>query len=214
MEIIKKKISELVPYANNAKRHNEDQVLKIASSIREFGFNVPVIIDKDSNIIAGHGRTLAAKKIGMDSVPCIMVDHLSDMQRKAFALAENKVAEVGGEWDEKKLKTEIESLLESVGLLDAAGFTDTEIDKLLAVDLEDEESQLDSIAKMELQPFEKYDYIMLLFDNDQEFSNACERLEIKQVAVEYNAKCKKVGLGRVVKGSKFLEIVNEIHNSK
>jgi len=214
MKIEERNTEELLPYANNAKRHSDDQVYKLASSIKEFGFNVPVIVDKKNNIIAGHGRVLAAKKIGLKKVPCIQLDHLTEKQRKAFALAENKISEVSGEWDEKNLKAEIESLLDSAAMLDAAGFSDEEIDKLLTADVEDEENKLDQIAKMELQPFEQYDYIMLVFDNDQEFSNCCEQLEIKQVEVVYNPKLKKVGLGRVIKGSRLLNLLNEIRNHK
>jgi hypothetical protein len=102
---------KLIPYARNAKKHDAAQVSKIAGSIREFGFNNPVLIDKDNGIIAGHGRVMAAQKLELKDVPCIRLGHLTDTQRKAYILADNRLAEVGGGWDEEMLKNELTSLL-------------------------------------------------------------------------------------------------------
>lgn len=106
---------------NNAKIHNEEQVLKIASSIREFGFLSPVLIDKDYNIIAGHGRVLAAKKIEMEEVPCVFIDGLTDAQRKAYILADNRLSEIA-EWDMDLVNSELEQLMELDFDLDLTGF--------------------------------------------------------------------------------------------
>ena len=82
--------SKLIPYVNNARTHNEEQITKLRSSLREFGFINPVIIDKDFNIIAGHGRVMAAKAESIDKVPCVLVDYLSEAQKKAYILADNR----------------------------------------------------------------------------------------------------------------------------
>ena len=101
---------KLIPYARNAKKHDAAQVSKLAGSIREFGFNNPVLIDKDNGIIAGHGRVMAAQKLELKEVPCIRLGHLTDTQRKAYILADNRLAEVGGGWDEEILKLELADL--------------------------------------------------------------------------------------------------------
>src|SRR5699024_119135 len=88
------KTANLIHYANNAKVHSEEQVTKIASSIKEFGFVNPIIIDGDNGVIAGHGRLMAAKKLGLDDVPVLEVDHLTEAQRKAYILADNRLGEV------------------------------------------------------------------------------------------------------------------------
>jgi DNA modification methylase len=102
--------NKLIPYARNAKKHDAAQVAKLAGSIREFGFNNPVLIDKDNGIIAGHGRVLAAQSLALESVPCIRLGHLTDTQRRAYILADNRLAEIGGGWDEEMLKLELAEL--------------------------------------------------------------------------------------------------------
>lgn len=102
-------LSKLIPYANNAKIHSEEQVTKIASSIREFGFLSPVLIDKDFNIIAGHGRVMAAEKLDLDAVPCVFIDGLTEAQRKAYILADNRLGELA-EWDMDLVNMELEAL--------------------------------------------------------------------------------------------------------
>jgi ParB-like chromosome segregation protein Spo0J len=104
------KTSDLIPYARNAKKHDASQVAKLAGSIREFGFTNPVLIDKDNGIIAGHGRVLAAQSLALETVPCIRLGHLTDTQRRAYILADNRLAEIGGGWDEEMLKLELADL--------------------------------------------------------------------------------------------------------
>lgn len=108
MKIIEKKVEELIPYVNNP-RNNEAAVDFVASSIKEFGFKNPIIIDKENVIVAGHTRLAAAKKLGLESVPCIMADDLSEQQIKAFRLADNKTAELAT-WDLEKLEIELEGI--------------------------------------------------------------------------------------------------------
>jgi hypothetical protein len=138
MKIEKIKVADLIPYARNAKLHSEEQVAKIAGSIREFGFCNPVLVDGASppGIIAGHGRVLAARKLGMDEVPCIRLGHLTEAQKRAYILADNRLAEIGGGWDEELLKVEIEELGELDIDLDAIGFGEVDLQDLGIAGLE------------------------------------------------------------------------------
>lgn len=108
LKITYKKTEDLIPYINNP-RNNDNAVDKVASSIKNFGFKVPIVVDADNEIIAGHTRLKAAKKLGMDEVPCIVADDLSDEQIKAFRLADNRVAEFA-EWDFNQLGAELAEL--------------------------------------------------------------------------------------------------------
>ena len=100
---------KLIPYVNNARTHSKEQITKLRSSLREFGFVNPVIVDRQYNIIAGHGRVLAAKEENIAEVPCVFADHLSEAQKKAYILADNRMALDAG-WDEEMLRVEIEGL--------------------------------------------------------------------------------------------------------
>ena len=120
------KIEKLIPYSGNTRTHNEKQVAQIASSIKEFGFTNPILIDSANGVIAGHGRLLAAQKLGMEILPCIRLGHLSDAQRRAYVIADNKLALNAG-WDEEALAAEIERLLEDNFDLDLTGFSEDEI---------------------------------------------------------------------------------------
>jgi DNA modification methylase len=124
--------ADLIPYARNAKKHDPEQVAKLAGSIREFGFNNPVLVDQSNGIIAGHGRVMAAIKLGLESVPVIRLSHLSETQRRAYILADNKLAELGGGWDEEMLKVELEAIKESDLDHLLTGFSDEEMAELLA----------------------------------------------------------------------------------
>ena len=125
------KVSELIPYVNNARTHSQEQVNKLRSSLREFGFVNPVIIDQDKNVIAGHGRLMAAKEEGITEVPCVLVDYLTEAQKKAYILADNRYAQDAG-WDEELLRLEIESLEGMDFDVSLTGFDDQEIADLFA----------------------------------------------------------------------------------
>jgi len=142
MEYIKVKTSELIPYINNARTHDEAQIKKIQSSIREFGFINPVIIDDKNNIIAGHGRVQAALKEGITEVPCIKESHLSEYQKKAYILADNKLAELSG-WDFDLLANEIEELKNSDIDIDMLGFDEKELLELIEEKHDAEEDGFD-----------------------------------------------------------------------
>jgi site-specific DNA-methyltransferase (adenine-specific) len=123
MQIIEKRIEELIDYENNP-RHNEAAVGKVAASIEEFGFKVPIVIDKDNVIIAGHTRRKAAERLGLQTVPCIVADDLTEEQVKAFRLADNKTSEFA-EWDFDKLNEELEELRDMDFDMLAFGFGDS-----------------------------------------------------------------------------------------
>ena len=125
------KVSELIPYVNNARTHSQEQVNKLRSSLREFGFVNPVIIDQDKNVIAGHGRLMAAKEEGITEVPCVLVDYLTDAQKKAYILADNRYAQDAG-WDEELLRLEIEALEGMDFDVSLTGFNEDEISDLFA----------------------------------------------------------------------------------
>ena len=130
MKIKMTPVAQLVPYAGNARTHSDEQIAQIAASITEFGFTNPILTGADDVIIAGHGRLLAAQKLGMDTVPVIVLDHLSEAQRRALVIADNKLAENAG-WDEELLRTELAALDDMDFDLDLMGFSDEELDGLL-----------------------------------------------------------------------------------
>ena len=117
---------DLIPYAGNSRTHDAAQVSQIAASIKEFGFTNPVLIDADNGIIAGHGRVLAAQKLKLDQVPCIRLGHLTDAQKRAYVIADNKLALNAG-WDDDALQAELDRLREEDFDLDLLGFSDNEM---------------------------------------------------------------------------------------
>jgi len=99
-------IGKIIPYAKNSRSHSEHQVSQVAASIKEFGFTNPILIDADNGIIAGHGRLMAAQRLGIDKAPCIRLSHLTESQKKAYVIADNKLALNAG-WDEELLRLEL-----------------------------------------------------------------------------------------------------------
>lgn len=126
-------IDLLRPYERNAKMHPQDQVDKIIASIQEFGFVTPCVIDEEYNLIAGHGRVMAAKEMGLETVPCVFVEGLTEAQRKAYILADNRLGELG-EWDTDIVSEELKSLKDLGFDIDLTGF---DIDDILFEDIED-----------------------------------------------------------------------------
>jgi len=123
-------LARLQPYAKNAKVHGADQVAKIAASMAEFGWTVPCLVAEDGELIAGHGRVLAATQLGLAEAPVIVLGHLTEAQRRAYRIADNRLAE--SPWDEALLAEEIQNLLAEDFDLSLVGFSDGELDKLLA----------------------------------------------------------------------------------
>lgn len=147
-------VEKLVPYVNNARTHSPEQLTKLRSSLREFGFINPVIIDRDFNVIAGHGRIAAAKEEGIAEVPCVFVDYLTEAQKKAYILADNRMALDAG-WDEELLRIEIESLQGADFDVSLTGFGEDEIADLFAGDGEKDvkEDDFDLSAALEKASF-------------------------------------------------------------
>ncbi len=146
-------IDRLIPYARNARTHSKEQILQLRSSLREFGFVNPIICDKDYNIIAGHGRVLAAKAEGLSDVPCVFVEHLTEAQKKAYILADNRLALNAG-WDEELLALEFADLKELGFDLGITGFDTAEIEKLFADSAGDaQDDDFDLTAALEQAAF-------------------------------------------------------------
>jgi ParB-like chromosome segregation protein Spo0J len=125
-EIERVPTGRLVPFARNSRTHSPEQVAQIAASIREFGFNNPVLIDPAGTIIAGHGRVMAARQLAMDEVPCIRLGHLSESQRRAYVIVDNKLALNAG-WDEELLRSEVATLTEEGFDIPLLGFSADEL---------------------------------------------------------------------------------------
>lgn len=128
-------IDRLIPYARNARTHSKEQILQLRASLREFGFVNPVIVDKNLNVIAGHGRILAAKEEGITEVPCVFAEHLTEAQKRAYIIADNRLALSAG-WDAEMLSVEIAGLQGADFDISLLGFDDAELNKLLG-DIDD-----------------------------------------------------------------------------
>ena len=140
-------LEKLVPYANNARTHSAEQINKLRSSLREFGFINPVIIDRDYGVIAGHGRILAAKEEGIREIPCVFADHLTEAQKKAYIIADNRMAMDAG-WDEELLRVEIEALQAEAFDLSLTGFDEKELSDLFKDDADVHEDDFDVEAEL------------------------------------------------------------------
>lgn len=145
-------ISKLIPYINNARTHSEEQIKKLRASLREFGFINPIIIDSEYNIIAGHGRVMAAKEEGIAEVPCVLVDYLTEAQKKAYILADNRMAMDAG-WDEELLKVELESLEADAFDLSLTGFDEKELADLFKSETEVADDDYDLSKALEKAAF-------------------------------------------------------------
>lgn len=152
---------KLIPYVNNARTHSAEQINKLRSSLREFGFINPVIIDRDYNVIAGHGRIEAAKAEGISEVPCVFADYLTPAQKKAYILADNRMAMDAG-WDEELLRVEIEALQAESFDIGLTGFDESEIADLFETDSEVKDDDFDVDAELEKPPVTKSGDLWLL----------------------------------------------------
>ena len=153
MELVE--LDKLVPYVNNARTHSPEQINKLRASLREFGFINPVIIDKDYGIIAGHGRVIAAREEGIEKIPCVFADHLTEAQKKAYILADNRMALDAG-WDEELLRVEIEALQAEAFDVSLTGFDEKEITDLFKDTQEEvKDDDYDLTAALEKAAFVK-----------------------------------------------------------
>lgn len=156
VKIEPRSVADLIPYAANSRTHSDTQVAQIAASIKEFGWTNPILVSGDNTIIAGHGRVLAARKLGIEEVPAIVLDHLSKPQQRALVIADNQLALNAG-WDMDMLKAEIEDLNLTFDL-DILGFDDSELQRILnepnfEAGTEDDQGKLDQLdPKMVICP--------------------------------------------------------------
>lgn len=149
-------IAKLSAYETNSRTHSKDQIAQIAASISEFGFTNPVLIDPENTIIAGHGRVEAAKQLGLDEVPCIRLSHLTEAQKKAYVIADNKLALNAG-WDELLLRNEVLDLQDLSYDLKLLGFSEEELNAMLA-DIAEEE--MPDLASGDRQPIQQMAFIL------------------------------------------------------
>jgi ParB-like chromosome segregation protein Spo0J len=163
-------IEKLIPYAMNARTHSDTQVAQIAGSIKEFGFTNPVLIDADNGLIAGHGRVMAGRKLGLKEVPAIRLGHLTEVQKKAYILADNRIALNSG-WDTELLKTELELLKEEDVDLEMLGFDEQELR------FDDEVKPLDEMPALpngDRMPIQQMAFIL----HDEQVEKVREAIEI------------------------------------
>ena len=169
-----KKVDELIPYSKNARLHSEAQVAQIAASIIEFGFTNPVLIDGEKGIIAGHGRLMAAKKLGLKKVPVVILDHLSEMQKKAYIIADNKLAE-NASWNEEILASELADLKENDFDLDLIGFEDQELEKIFSSLYDkDEDQEKEEIPEAEENPISQSGDVWILGNHKVICGDSCD----------------------------------------
>ena len=157
-------LQRLIPYAKNARTHDDTQVSQIAGSIAEFGFVNPILVGDDDVIIAGHGRLMAAQQLGLDTVPVIVLHHLTESQRRALVIADNKIAENAG-WNDELLKLELEELGDLGFDLDVIGFSDEELDELLGADEQPGETDEDEIPEVEDEPVSRQGDVWIMGDH-------------------------------------------------
>jgi len=175
------KTADLIPYALNSRVHSDAQVSQIAASIKEFGFTNPVLTDGENGVIAGHGRLLAAQKLKLDQVPVIELGHLSEAQKKAYIIADNKLASIA-DWDMDALKVEIESLQELDFNLDLLGFSKFEISSMFQEGGDDSLFEVDDV-KIEIDKPKKTDdgyvefAVVLSVDNKTRLLSAINKIK-------------------------------------
>ena len=197
-------VNELIPYANNSRTHDDRQIDQVAESIKEFGFTNPILIDKDNGVIAGHGRLLASKKLNLDEVPCIILNGLSDEQKKAYVIADNKLALNAG-WNEKMLMKELFTLEGKEFDLLLTGFSSDELKSLVDIDITGDgvESSPQIVFSEEVD--ESHNYVVLYFSNDIDWLSARTHFDLESVhSKRCNGKPWSKGIGRVVDGAIYL----------
>ena len=147
-----RQVADLVPYARNARAHSDEQIRQLRASLREFGFVAPLLIDAEGNILAGHGRLMAAKAEGYVEVPCVLVEHLTETQRRAYILADNRLAEQAS-WDEDMLQLELQELRDAGFDFTLIGFDENDLQLEESVDVEEDDYEVELPA----EPTERID---------------------------------------------------------
>ena len=200
-------VESIIPYEFNEKKHPEQQIHRIAKSINKFGFIQPLVVDGKNNLIIGHGRLMAAKRLKMESVPVIRKENLTEEEIAELRLLDNKLNE--SEWDAARLGLYGKDLLIDIG------FTNGELEKLFdkvkTKDIGESDEPLDAML---LRGFEKYDYLVFVFRNEMDWLNAQQKFGVKMVNVSFTERKKRLGLGRVIEGSVLLKVIGEKNAKK
>ncbi len=168
MKITQKQVAELIPYVNNSRKHSDKQVAQIAASIKEFGWTNPILIDGENGIIAGHGRLMAARKLGMTEVPTIELSDLTESQKKAYVIADNNLA-LNADWDEALLKIELENLKDLSFDLDILAFDDEFLTNLLDENEDEENMYTQKVDIPTYEPSEIKPNVKDLYDDAKAF---------------------------------------------
>lgn len=198
MKVVDLEVSKLVPYDFNNKEHDKEQVTMIANSIKEFGFNQPLVVDANNIVVVGHWRLLAAKELWLEKVPCVKLEDLSDEQIKKYRILDNKLNE--SDWAELNLKKDL------AGLEDM-NFGDLELSKEdlfpdLFKELDEKEKEEKPEVEFTEELLEEHNYVVLYFDNTADWMVACDKLNL---TTKKNLLWSGKGIGRVVKGSDVLD---------
>lgn len=172
LQIVYKNVDDLIPYARNAKIHDENNINLIAGSIKSFGFNNPVLLDGENGIIAGHGRVLASKKLGIKQIPTIELQGLSDAEKRAYIIADNRLTEKS-EWDKDMLGLELADLKALNIDLDSIGFNENEVNELLGVEgelpeIEDRDAPMNKTVTFTFDTEEDFEEVMSKIDQFKE----------------------------------------------
>ena len=166
-----KKTADLVPYANNSRLHDETQLGQLVASINEFGFTNPVLLDGANGIIAGHGRVMAANVLGLETVPTIELQHLTDEQKAAYVIADNKLAQ-NAKWDDEILRLELQSLSDADYNLSILGFDEASLSRLLDVaETADAFEEYSEAIEYENKNANPYKSLIVHFENEQDVDN-------------------------------------------
>ena len=172
MQITEVAVEALIPYAKNSRTHDDAQVAQIAASIKEFGWTNPILVDGDKGIIAGHGRLMAARKLGLTKVPVIELKDMTEPQKKAYVIADNKLAMNAG-WDMDFLKLELQDLEDADFDLSLTGFDDKELDALLAPPIEEGLTDEDAVPEVPEEPKTKLGDIYILGNHRLMCGDSC-----------------------------------------
>lgn len=180
LEVAYRKVEDLIPYARNARTHSDEQVARIAASIKEFGWTNPIIIDGENGIVAGHGRTLAARKLGLTEVPCIELKNLTETQKRAYILADNRLALDAG-WDNEMLALELGDLKDAGVDLELTGFSDEELNELLATPTESADGDEDEAPEPQEDPVSKRGDVWILGAHRVMCGDSCSADDISKL---------------------------------
>ena len=197
-------IGALKAYDRNARTHSPEQVAQIAASMVEFGFTNPVLIDKRGTIVAGHGRVEAAYSIGLEEIPCIRLEHLTEDQVRAYCLTDNKLA-LNAAWNMDTLAAELKGL-EAVGFdMSLTGFSPEELAEIMGDSVEETDPE-EPTPEVEFSEelLHAHNYVVLYFDNPLDWQVAQEKFELKEVKDLIPRKGQPTGIGRVIRGSEWL----------